>query len=661
MLQGQTINIDGTAGGKRFDGIGAVSGGGATSVLLKDYPEPQRSQVLDLLFKPNFGASISALLVEVPGDGNSTQGSEPSHMHSRDDENYSRGYEWWLMSEAKKRNPSITLEANAWGCPKWVGGGNFWSQDMCDYYAKWINGLKNVYGIKLDAIGCRNEKGVNEDFVKKFRTTLNKNGLPDVKIQGFDNWGKEKFDWCKDMKTDPVLRAAVSIMSAHTMYEMPASAEIIKLSEDLEKPIWNSEEHIYKKGYDCEISMVESFNKNFIESGVTMIVNWYLVASTYGIEPFPEDPAIMVAREPWGGNYYTRPVLWGYAHYGQFSKAGWQYVNGACGKFSNGGTYVTLKSPGTDYSVIAETKNAKGNQKISFKINGGLSTGKLCVWRSNAEEQFVRLNDITPVNGAFDITLEPESIYSISTTEGQQKGSFSDIPVSKPFPFPYCETFEEYTNPADWGYLPHYIADIAGIFEIAERPDHKGKCLSQVIGEGSQSWAPEWLPYTIIGDRNWKDYEITADVCLSNGGWAGVMGRVNGTGTGYGCKPNGYYMTLSSDGTCSLYVSQQDDKNEIGALLAAGKISNIAADQWHTLMLSFSGSAIEGFVDKIQVLSAVDSTFSEGMAGLVTGSKDKTKNIAWFDNLVIKSPKGEIPSPADFSEKVVPMYKSNAK
>src|SRR6266567_1211950 len=120
-LRSQTIFIDGKAEGKRFDGIGAVSGGGATSVLLKDYPEPQRSQVLDFLFKPNFGASISALLVEVPGDGNSTQGSEPSHMHTKTDENYSRGYEWWLMSEAKKRNPMITLDANAWGCPKWIG------------------------------------------------------------------------------------------------------------------------------------------------------------------------------------------------------------------------------------------------------------------------------------------------------------------------------------------------------------------------------------------------------------------------------------------------------------------------------------------------------------------------------------------------------------
>lgn len=30
-------------------------------------------------------------------------------MHYEGDENYFRGYEWWLMKEAKKRNPDITL------------------------------------------------------------------------------------------------------------------------------------------------------------------------------------------------------------------------------------------------------------------------------------------------------------------------------------------------------------------------------------------------------------------------------------------------------------------------------------------------------------------------------------------------------------------------
>ena len=37
-------------------------------------------------------------------------GTEASHMHSADDENYNRGYEWWLMTEAKK----VRFQTNKW-------------------------------------------------------------------------------------------------------------------------------------------------------------------------------------------------------------------------------------------------------------------------------------------------------------------------------------------------------------------------------------------------------------------------------------------------------------------------------------------------------------------------------------------------------------------
>src|SRR5208282_5609120 len=103
-FQKTDIRIDGSGKGRIFEGIGGVSAG-ASSRLLLDYPEPQRRQILDYLFKPNYGASLQHLKVEVGGDTNSTDGSEPSHMHTRTDENYDRGYEWWLMTEAKKRNP----------------------------------------------------------------------------------------------------------------------------------------------------------------------------------------------------------------------------------------------------------------------------------------------------------------------------------------------------------------------------------------------------------------------------------------------------------------------------------------------------------------------------------------------------------------------------
>ena len=82
-----TITVDTSSGGRIFDGIGAVSGGGATSRLLLDYPEDERNEVLDYLFKPGYGASLQMLKVEIGGDTNTTDGSESSHAHTRGEVN----------------------------------------------------------------------------------------------------------------------------------------------------------------------------------------------------------------------------------------------------------------------------------------------------------------------------------------------------------------------------------------------------------------------------------------------------------------------------------------------------------------------------------------------------------------------------------------------
>ena len=114
------------------------------------------------MFTPKFGASISALLVEIPGDGNSTQGSMPSHMHSRQDLNYRRGYMWWAL---RKRGGAI--RASRWTAPPGAGqagsgpgravppaaGTTFSSQDTVDYYMTWLRGLRSVYRLQMDALG----------------------------------------------------------------------------------------------------------------------------------------------------------------------------------------------------------------------------------------------------------------------------------------------------------------------------------------------------------------------------------------------------------------------------------------------------------------------------------------------------------------------------
>lgn len=676
-IHAQTIMLNDKAGGKRFDGIGLVNGGGATSVLLKDYPEPQRSQILDLVYKPKFGASVSALFVEIPGDGNSTQGSMPSHRHTREDLNYSRGYTWWIMQEAKKRNPDLTLDGTAWSAPGWIGGGNFWSQDAADYYVSWLKGLRDKYGLEFTAIGCRNEKGASYDFVKLFRKTLDANGFSDLRIHAFDNWYPGKLDFVKDMFGDKELCDAVDIIGGHVFYEGdPVSAEEKNMAEKLGKPIWDTEDHVYKKGYDCLISLVECFNRNYIHNGATKIVNWYDIAGIYPMEPYSQDPPAILAYEPWSGHFKVRQALWGYAHYGQFTKVGWEYIDGACLDLNGGGSLVSLKSPEGEYSIIIETKDAVEPQTLHFRLGGNLQSKKLCVWHSNAREQFIRLNDINPEDNEFFLTVAPGAVYSLSTTSGQQKGSY-EIPPSKPFPFPYYETFEQYRQPEQYGYLPRYTADICGAFEIAERPDGNGKCMRQTVPVPAISWAPDWKYYTITGDSAWTDYDVSADIYLNSGDAAGIMGRICDVGSGYGIIPKGYCLQLDDSGLCKLFVvrGKTDKKELVGdaeqqafirnssdegeggeKILASVKLPDISSGKWHNIKLRFNGNEIIGFIDERQVLKANDVLYSHGMAGLFAEKYNDRVSTPYFDNLRITEVGATVSQPTYITERQTPIY-----
>lgn len=653
-----TTQIEIRGGGKRFDGIGVVNGGGATSVLLKDYPEPQRSQILDLVYKPKFGASVSALMIEIPGDGNATQGSMPSHMHTRDDLNYHRGYMWWLLTEVKRRNPKITLDGTAWSAPGWVGNGEFWSQDAVDYYVKWLQGLREVYQLEFDALGCRNEKGVSFEFAKLLRDGLDMNGFANVKLHAFDHWPTYKLDFVRDLVTNPDACKAIDILGAHVLASnFAAPKDVQELAESMGKPIWNTEEHVYRKGFDCAITVVKQFNDSYISSRATKIVNWYDIAAVYPVEPYAEDPAMLIARWPWCGHYRVREALWGYAHYGQFTEVGWTYVDSGCIKLPGGGSVVTLKSAGDDYSVIIETKGAAAPQTIRIDIDQRLSGDALCVWHSNESEQFVQLPSIDPASRSFEITVQPDCIYSLSTTRGQQKGSYVNIPNAEHFPFPYADDYDDDRDPETSGYLPRYMADIAGAFELSPKPDGDGQCLRQVVPIPTISWAPDWHPYTILGDENWTDYAVSVDIYLKPGDTVGLMGRINHVGTGYGFVPRGYYVRLNHTGDCQLVavrgklkkdeivgdaeqqaiIKAMADSGEGGeVVLASTCVAGIVANSWHRLTLRFDGESIVALIDDQQVVSATNGLYGCGMVGLLAGGSTHTLSTPYFKGLSIK-------------------------
>lgn len=653
----QTITINSTGTGSTYEGVGAVSGGGGTSVLLHDYVEPQRSQLLDYLFKPNYGAGIQELYVEIGGDGNSTQGSEPSHEHTSTDRNFNRGYEWWLMEQAKLRNPNILLDVTAWSAPAWVGGGNFFSNGTTTYLADYIAGAKSAHGLDLNYIGCRNEKGINENFLTTLRTTLNSAGLTAVGIHGFDNWESatgsgSPWNWVLDLNTNATLKTSVYAIGEHTTWGSSGAppANIKAAAKQAGKAIWDTEEHVYEHGFQCEMDVTRAYLQNYVQSGVTKTIYWYLISALYPVESY-YDITVGVASTPWSGAYTINPALWAYAHITQFAQPGWHFVDSASGTLSGGGDYVTLISPSkADFSIVADTNGAGATQQVTFTL-AGFSAASVNVWRSDAAAQFQKQAAVPVSNGSFTVSMEQNAIYSITTTSGQTRGSAPAAPAASAFPFPYYENYDHYGDFVSVGYRPYYHADIAATFELAQRPDGTGQCLKQVVAQPAQSWAPEPAgPYTIVGDGAWKDYEVSVDASIETTGWASLMGRVNGVGTGYGTGFKAYYLTLDTTGAWGFYVgngANSANTAETSTTLASGK-ATLAAGSWHNMKLVFSGTSIKGLVDQTQVFSISDGTYKSGQVGLGTQSQSGKYTVADFDNLVVNTVNGAAPSPTTF-------------
>lgn len=77
-------------------------------------------------------------------------------MHTPDAPVYDSGYEWWLMKEAKARNPDIKLYGLSWAFPYWIRDGytdNSPYHDpalTADYTVRWVQAVNATYGLNVD-------------------------------------------------------------------------------------------------------------------------------------------------------------------------------------------------------------------------------------------------------------------------------------------------------------------------------------------------------------------------------------------------------------------------------------------------------------------------------------------------------------------------------
>lgn len=679
----QRLVLDPAAAGLRYDGTGALSAG-ASSRLLRDYAPALRSEILDLLFKPKFGASLSICKVELPGDTQSSEGTEPSHMHTRDDLNCTRGYEFWLMAEAKKRNPRVLTYGLAWGAPGWINNQTgFYGPDLVVYQLNWLKCARDFHGIEVDYLGLWNEMPWGSvQYVKQLKKAISAAGLKTQLILG--DGQKGQIPPVLRYRNDTEFMAAFSGVGLH--YPCDARSEYgqgLALRES-GKFVWSSEDLWSEANWSGAACWAKTLTQNFIRANITASIAWSTVWSVYPVvdilggshDAYSGDgywgPGLMYAWQPWSGHYAVPPTIWATAHLTQFVEPGWRMLWSCSGDLSGGGSYLSMVSPDQkDFSTVFETGHAhcpvcsanndptvasNATQTVRIELLGSLAFGRTVhVWHTNnSSKTFVHRSVSVNASGVLTLLVEPESIYTVTSTTGQSYGAVSTPPPSTPFPLSWADDFDNSTVES----LPKYWADQCGSFQVMPSGGNRsGNSIRQRVPmhPGKNKWHENLKnPLTVLGGIQSSSTKFSVDVRVPaaafpqpplpppgppprwhpaplpppSGAWVGLCGRVSSVG--HNQNMGGVYCGLclqvnSTTATGGLSWRVEENGTDIiasGAVVVVHEASTASATvltAWHTLELAFD--RVGDFTASIDgaVLTHGKTNATAGMAALSSG------------------------------------------
>jgi galactosylceramidase len=352
----------------------------------------------------------------------------------------------------------------------------------------------------------------------------------------------------------------------------------------------------------------------------------------------------MRAVEPWSGFYEIGQALWTVAHWGQFTAAGWFFLQHGqgVGLLDNGGSYVALTDQsGQQLTIIVETmahdsSQCAGAKSVNYNVTEQTATFRLDSSFTHVTQLFVFFSDLTAgnINQSFIykgvLTLDNRSftlqlpigvVYTISTINGT-KGTY-EIPSSMPFPIPYQDDFDKYPVASEAA----YFADQSGSFEIVDTSGSRGKVMRQMATEFPISWCGDApYPFSVIGDARWQQpLNISVDVMIENVGTAFVaIGVSQG---GWNVRDVGSPGIVFSINTTNNGLWQLTASTAIRSPVSSGN-TQVTPGSWYTLLLSVLADHSEAYINGQLVGRCVlNATSSRGWAAF--GS---SWNHVQFDN-----------------------------
>ncbi|HEY5002172.1 MAG TPA: hypothetical protein VII61_03405, partial [Ktedonobacteraceae bacterium] len=137
-------------------------------------------------------------------------------------------------------------------------------------------------------------------------------------------------------------------------------------------------------------------------------------------------------------------------------------------------------------------------------------------------------------------------------------------------------------------------------------------------------------PLTVMGDINWANYQVSADVLLEQAGYLELIGNLVSQ-VRLGGAVVGYHLRITSAGVWTLFKEASTSSNTIQDTTLASGTASFSINNWHTLSLILKNGTIQALIDNNRVASVKDSTYTHGQIGLLVSKWIHAR----FDNISI--------------------------
>lgn len=400
-----------------FGGSGAFNQAGK----LMAYPEPARTQILDLLFSQTSGAGLSMVRNLIPN-------IEPIpgvYAWDRDADQI------WLMQEAALRGTTRYM-STVWSPPPWMkdnskeccGGAviNTFYPAFADYLAEYVLQYKQRFGIDIYAVSPANEPDASTDYASSRWTG--------PQLRDFTNWVKliwaqknvqakymipESSFWSEEMAlaslASPDAAPRVDIVAAHG-YARETNPAKFTASEAAGKRVWQTEMSRLGISNDPTIQdgleWAKRINNFMTKAEVSLFNHWWLITEK------PDTREALIDLHTATNTYTVNKRLWTLGNWARFVRPGWERIGASATDLS----LSAFRDPASGQFAVVAINDTTSARSVNLRLNG-FSASSVTPYTTSATLNLAAGAPVSTTSGFLNTTLPARSVVTFVGTGTQ--------------------------------------------------------------------------------------------------------------------------------------------------------------------------------------------------------------------------------------------------